>query len=179
MIEVGHRRIALITGPDTIRPSRERLAGYLEAHRAGGVPVDEDLVRLGGHSEVFGRRRTLEILDMMEPPTALLAGGVQLGIGAVNALSERGIVPGGGFSIAVSDDLPVLSVLSHPLAVIRRDRRLMGEEAAGLVLAMLQDEAVLPDPVTVPTVYPSGQLVAPVPDIAAPSDGSREEGDKP
>ena len=179
MIEVGHRRIGLITGPDTIRPSRERLAGYLEAHRAGGVPVDEDLIRLGGHSETFGRRQTLDLLDMMQPPTVLLAGGVQLGIGAVNALSERGIVPGGGFSIAVSDDIPVLSVLSHPLAVIRRDRRLMGEAAAGLVLAMLQDVATLPHPVTVPTVYAPGQMVAPVPDTAAPADGPREEGDKP
>ncbi len=175
MIKVGHRRIALITGPDTIRPSRERLAGYLDAHRLGQIPVVDDLIRLGGHSEMFGRRQSLELLNMAEPPTALLAGGVQLGIGALNALTEFGLVPGSGFGIAISDDIPVLSLLSYPLGIIRRDRHRMGEAAAGLMLAMLQDDAILPEPVSVPTVYVPGQLGTAVPATVPTLDGPREE----
>lgn len=176
MISVGHRRIALITGPETIRPSRERLAGYLEAHRSGRIPVVDGFIRLGSHSERFGRRQTLDLLAGAEPPTALLAGGAQLGIGALNALSDVGLVPGAAFSVAVSDDIPALSLLSHPLALIRRDRRRMGEAAAGLMLTMLQNEGNLPDPVSVPTVYLPGQLVAPVPGAVTTLDDPREGG---
>lgn len=176
MIEIGHRRIALITGPETIRPSRERLAGYLEAHRLGRIPVVDELIRLGSHSERFGRRQTLDLLGGAEPPTALLAGGVQLGIGALNVLSEVGLVPGSGFSVAVSDDIPALSLLSHPLALIRRDRHRMGEAAAELMLTMLQDEGSLPDPVSIPTVYRPGQLVAPVRNSVTTLDDPREGG---
>ena len=176
MIEIGHRRIALITGPETIRPSRERLAGYLEAHRSGRISVVDEFIRLGSHSERFGRRHTLDLLSGAEPPTALLAGGVQLGIGALNALSEMGLVPGSGFSVAVSDDIPALSLLSHPLALIRRDRHRMGEAAAGLMLSMLQDGGSLPDPVTVPTVYVQGQLIAPATGSVTTLDDPREGG---
>src|SRR6202035_4165987 len=89
LLELGHRRIGVITGPPEGTASKSRLQGYHAALAADGVMPDPDLVIAGG---VSGAHR---LLDLPEPPTAIFAFNDSLAIGAFRAARARGLrLPG-------------------------------------------------------------------------------------
>lgn len=153
LIRIGHRRIAMITGSTAIRPTRERLRGFTEAHDAAGIPLSEQLQSPGAFSASFARETTerLLALPLGERPTALVAGGVQTTIGVMEALSELGLRPGEDIALVVCDDLPWLRVMRPRISVVTRDAEEMGRQAAGLALEMIKGAE--PRTVMLPTGY--------------------------
>lgn len=162
LIELGHRRIAMITGSSSIRPTRERLRGYTEAFADAQLPVDETLLAPGAFSAAFARETTQRMLALPESqrPTAIIAGGVQTTIGALEAFSEQGVRPGDDVSIVVCDDLPWLRVMRPMISVVRRDAEEMGRQAAQLALEVIKGAA--PRSVMLPTDYEVRETSRPV-----------------
>ena len=74
LIELGHRRIAIIGGPGHLWSSRARLAGYRAALEAAGLPAAGELVRQDDFCTEGGRRQARELLGLAQPPTAIVAG---------------------------------------------------------------------------------------------------------
>src|SRR5262249_27399216 len=74
LIDLGHRRIAAISGHDDLWSCRARLDGYRSALRRVGIPIDDDLIRLGELTAEDGHRLAGELLDLSQPPTAIVAG---------------------------------------------------------------------------------------------------------
>ena len=161
LIRLGHRRIAMITGSTAIRPTRERLRGFTEAHEAAGIPVDEALIAQGAFAVSFAQESTERLLALprQEQPTAIVAGGVQTTIGVLEAFSELGLRPGDDLSLVVCDDLPWLRVMRPRISVVTRDAEAMGREAAGLALEMIRGGA--PRAVTLPTGYEARETSRP------------------
>lgn len=153
LINLGHRRIAMITGSTAIRPTRERLRGYTQAHEAAGLAIDDGLLAPGAFSASFARETAERLLGLPrnERPTAIVAGGVQTTIGVLEALSELGVRPGDDVSIVVCDDLPWLRVMRPRISVVTRDAEQMGRLAAELALEMIKGSG--PRSVTLPTAY--------------------------
>lgn len=137
MISLGHRRISMIAGPSSIRASRDRLRGYQEAHAAAGIDVDSELVRMGSYAEEFGRRETLRLIDLQEPPTALITGGIQLTNGSLDALRDRGLRIGDELSFVSCDDIAWMRYLDPPINVVSRETVRMGQMAASLLIELL------------------------------------------
>ena len=161
LLRLGHRRIALITGSKEIRPTRERIRGFLEAYEESMTDTAEAERITGVFSASFARATTAELLRRPERqrPTALIAGGVQATIGILEGLSELGLRPGEDISLVVCDDLPWLRVLRPRISAVSRDPEAMGRTAAELVLAMIKGEPVAT--VTLPTRYEARDTTSP------------------
>ena len=81
-----------------------------------------------------------ELLDLPEPPTAVIAGGNQLMLGALRVVSERGVALGRELSFVGCDDVAITDLFQPAVAVVRRDNFAMGRTAAELLLARMRDE---------------------------------------
>jgi LacI family transcriptional regulator len=162
LLQLGHRRIALITGSQEIRPTRERLRGFLEAYEESATDPGSAERITGVFSASFARATTADLLRRPEGqrPTALIAGGVQATIGILEGLSELGLRPGEDISLVVCDDLPWLRVLRPRISAVSRDPEAMGRAAADLVLSMIKGDPVAT--ITLPTRYEARDTTRPV-----------------
>jgi LacI family transcriptional regulator len=162
LLQLGHRRIALITGSQEIRPTRERLRGFMEAYEESATDLGSAEQITGVFSASFARATTADLLLRPEGqrPTALIAGGVQATIGILDGLSELGLRPGEDISLVVCDDPPWLRVLRPRISAVSRDPEAMGRAAADLVLSMIKGDPV--STITLPTRYEARDTTRPV-----------------
>lgn len=154
LIDLGHRRIGLIIGSLGIRPSRERLQGFFSAYESAGVlSRREDVMEVETSVPESGAKATLALLDRSSPPTAIIAGDSQLGVGMLMALNERGIRQGKDISVVVADDVALLRLMDPPVSVIHRNPEEMGRIAAELLLRRLSNVAAPPAYEVLPTRF--------------------------
>jgi DNA-binding LacI/PurR family transcriptional regulator len=129
LIELGHRRIAIIGGPEHLWSSRARLAGYRAALEAAGLPTAGELIRRDDFCTEGGRRQARELLTMAQPPTAIVAGNDPQAFGVLQALGERGLRAPGDLSVVGFDDVPVASWATPALTTIRQPLAAMAATA--------------------------------------------------
>lgn len=159
LLELGHRRIGLILG-QPMRASRERRAGLEEAFEARGLPATYQIVD-GMLAAEHGRNATHQLLDGDDPPTAIVAGGNQLLVGTLKELRARGIRVGEDLSLVSCDAIDVTELFSPPIAVVVRDTREIGRQAAQLLLERLGEEDPGPRTTTLPTEFHARPSCAP------------------
>jgi LacI family transcriptional regulator len=145
----GHRRIAVVGDTDELFTAAERLAGYRHALEAAGVPVLDELIRLGTHDAAQAESVVHDLLALPPDrrPTALFAGNNRNAIGALRALrtaSHR-------IALVGFDDFELADLLALPSTVVRHDSQQMGAHAAALAFARLDGGAHPPRRVVVPT----------------------------
>lgn len=161
LIELGHRRIALMTGSLNIRPTRERVKGFVRAHMDAGIEPFEDLQVTGKFSSAFIRETTVSLIKgpRSRRPTAIIAGGIQSTAGVLEGLSDLDMRAGDAISIVVCDDLPWLRTLRPRVSVVTRDPTEMGRAAARIALDMIAGED--PHTVVLPTSYEARETSLP------------------
>ena len=138
LLALGHRRIGLVLG-QPMRPTRERRRGLEDAYAAGKLAPTYTIVE-GMLSPQHGRDATRRLLDQPEPPTAIVAGGNQLLIGTLEELRDRELRIGSDISLVSCDAISVTELFSPPIAVVRRDNREIGRQAALLLLRHMGGE---------------------------------------
>ena len=129
LIELGHRRIAIIGGPEHLWSSRARLAGYRAALEAAGLATAGELIRRDDFCAEGGRRQARELLALAQPPTAIVAGNDPQAFGVLQALGERGLRAPGDVSVIGFDDVPVASWATPALTTIRQPLAAMAATA--------------------------------------------------
>jgi len=150
LVELGHRRIAYISGPPNNILSSERRAGYELALRQSGLTVDPELT-LDGDFSIEGGRLAVERLFIRDAlPTAFFCANDDMAIGVLLALSQRGYNVPGDFSVIGFDDIPFSSCTTPPLTTIRQPRRLIGEAAMTKMLDMVEGKPVRTGAVILP-----------------------------
>jgi LacI family transcriptional regulator len=150
LADLGHRRIALISGSLEIRPGRERLDAARRTMTQRGI--GDGFVVTGGtldESRVEGE--TSRLLTSPEPPTGLIVAGNQLLVGCLRAIRARGIRIGADLSVITCDEVPLVEFHDPPIASISRDNAALGRTAAQLLLERLSGEA--PRRVVLPTNF--------------------------
>ena len=160
LLDLGHRRIGLIAGA-AVRPTLERRAGLEEAFAACGLPATYTADE-GMFSVEHGAAAMRRLLDRPEPPTAVIAGGNQLMLGALRVVRERGIRLGQDLSFVGCDDVAITDLFQPAVAVVRRDNYAMGRTAAELLLGRLRDGAP-PSDVVLPTEFIARPSCSPPP----------------
>jgi DNA-binding LacI/PurR family transcriptional regulator len=140
LLGFGHRRIGVITGPETILCSRARLDGYRAAMDAAGVPVDLQLVRHGDFHVEAGIEIGRALLQLPDRPTAIFAGNDLQALGVYQAARELRLHIPEDLSVVGFDDLPVARWVGPPLTTVRQPLAQMAVAAAELVLAMARGE---------------------------------------
>ncbi|QIG39512.1 LacI family transcriptional regulator [Microbacterium sp. 4R-513] len=141
LIELGHRRIAAITGPGDLMSSLARLDGYRSAMMSAGLPVDPDWIRFGDFDRRSGERHAIALLSLPEPPTAIFAGSDLQALGVLHAATARAVRVPDALSVVGFDDLPVAELASPRLTTIRQPLREMAEQATRLLLQLLEERS--------------------------------------
>jgi LacI family transcriptional regulator len=147
LLELGHRRIALINGSEEISPGRERLRGFREAHVQRGVKIGEGFIRSGRFDQEFGAAQAGSLLDLRKPPTAIIAGGNQILVGVLQVLQQRRLRFPRDISLIGCDDTPVAQVASPSITVIDRDLAKIGRTAAQIILDRLRQRGAGTPPI--------------------------------
>ena len=144
LIRAGHRRIGLLTGPDSNYTPVERRAGFLAACRARGFEPDPRLLRSGEYTAESGARMTRELLSLCEPPTAFFATNNELTVGCVTALAEAGLLPGRDVSFVGFDNRILAEALRPRLTVVLQPVEEIGRRAAETLLRRIAGEKTEP-----------------------------------
>lgn len=150
LIELGHERIAMIGGPDSVSSVRERIDGCRRALRSEHLDLGDDLLRRGNLRETGGYRMALELLSLPQPPTAIFSANNLTTIGILRAFRERGVAIPTDVSVIGFDDLPTGELVDPPLTVCVQPTYELGARAAELLLRRVENpgapvqEVVLP-----------------------------------
>ncbi len=111
LIQRGHSRIGVISGPTNLSTGRERLKGYKDAHARRGVPLHPELIRFGDYKEESGRKLADELLSLPAAPTALFVCNGLMTIGALETIYARGLRIPRQIALIGFDEFPLSAVL--------------------------------------------------------------------
>jgi DNA-binding LacI/PurR family transcriptional regulator len=163
LIELGHRRIGVIGGPEELWSGRARLDGYRAALLAAGLPVDESLVLRDRFTVPGGRTQARRLLDRPEPPTAIVAGNDSQAFGVLQALGERGLRAPGDMSVIGFDDVPVATWATPALTTVRQPLAAMAATAFRMLRSHATAGAAEPHHVELATTLVVRESTAPPP----------------
>lgn len=142
LLDLGHRRIALVNGQETFDFALRRRRGFEEAMAARGVQPLPHLMTSDAMTEGFGYLSAAAMLDGPQPPTAFLASSVIIAIGIRRAIGERGLRIGRDVSVLCHDD--VLSYLNNDVggpafSATRSSIRAAGRRCAEILIDLIRD----------------------------------------
>lgn len=140
LLDLGHRRIALINGLERMDFAVRRREGYAEALAGRGIRPDPNLMRSAEMTEHYGHRETRMMLQGRNPPTAILVSSLISGLGVRRAIEEQGLRMGHDISVVTHDDM--ISYLTDPDGVpvftaTRSSVREAGRISAELLMSIL------------------------------------------
>ena len=141
LLSLGHRRIAILSGPETVSVSRERVKGYKQALRAAGLQTDDDMVFYGPFTQQGGYDMTRRAMATDPQPTALFAANNFIAIGAMKALRELKLRVPEDISVAGFDALSSDLVLEPFLTAMVQPAYDMGRQATKMLLNRISSDA--------------------------------------
>ncbi|MEO3773037.1 LacI family DNA-binding transcriptional regulator [Micromonospora sp. B9E7] len=137
LLDLGHRRIGVITGPVNDLSARARLDGFRAALDYADVPFDETLERRGIFSFDDGHELGTELFTQDAPPTAVVCGNDLQALGVYTAAKKCSLRIPEDLSVVGFDDVDQAAWLSPPLTTIRQPFGEIGATAARLALALV------------------------------------------
>lgn len=149
LIDLGHRRIGLVLGETELTTGKNRLAGYRRALDDHAISVDPQLICVDSFTYQHGETGTAALLQLPQPPTALLAGSNRILMGMLAVLGQRGLQIPGDVSVAAFNDTDWLSIWHPPITAVD----IAIDEMAQLAVNLLLRRIVSPDKKYKPTTY--------------------------
>lgn len=150
LLELGHRRIGVITGPAGVRPSSARLDGVREALDQAGVALPDAAVVLGDFRSGGGRTAMAKLLAGNLGLTAVFAENDLMAMGALQASYDAGLSIPDDFSIIGFDDIAGAAGAVPPLTTIAQPVEAMGETAVRLLIERTLEPGAAPQDVLLP-----------------------------
>ncbi len=138
-LRLGHERIAIIAGPETSKPGKERLEGYLSAMNRLGGAVREQYIARGDFKVEMGYELTGKLLSVPVPPTAIFSSNNLMTIGCLKYLVEKNYRLGSDISVIGFDDIDILNYVGFRLSVVSRAVSEMGTAAMDILLERLEN----------------------------------------
>lgn len=170
LIDLGHKKIALLNGLETMDFAIKRRNGYEKALAQAGIAIDPSLCKSDEMTEYYGYGATLELLSRADRPTAFLVSSIIVGIGVRRACDELGLKLGKDVSLIIHDD--ELSYLrngqtnSEPIYTATRSSvRLAGRTCGELLMAQIADPERPPEHVLLDAELIIGSTTGPAPTL--------------
>lgn len=132
--ELGHTRVAVLTGPRGLRSAEERVSGFLSV-LPGATVVDGDF------TEEVAYHRTAKLLAGATPPTAVFASNDVSAFGVIDAARDRGLSVPDDLSVIGFDDVPLSGRISPGLTTVRQPVGEIGRVAVETLLAEIAGES--------------------------------------
>ncbi|MFI0352760.1 LacI family DNA-binding transcriptional regulator [Actinomadura sp. 9N407] len=142
--DLGHRRIAFISGPALLSTGRERTEAFIAAMQACGLPVRDEYLEAGDFQAASGRAGAARLLDLPEPPEVIFAGDNLMALGALDEIRARGLPIPGRVALASYDDLPWFTHVDPPITAIGQPVQELGRRAVRVLTGLIDDRPVEP-----------------------------------
>lgn len=143
LIELGHKRIAHMAGPQYLDICQERLTGYSETLKKAGLSADPGLVfQAPDFAYETGYKAMAQFLDHGQPPTAVFCASDITALGGIHCVRERGLRVPEDISFVGFDDLPIAAIAEVPLTTIAQPKDQLGRMAADKLMRMIADGKV-------------------------------------
>lgn len=163
LLTLGHRRIAVISGPDAMMCSRARVDGYRSAHDELGVARDPQLVRWGDFEVSGGYEHAMSLLQSPNRPTAIFAGSDHQAVGVLRAARELGLRVPEDLSVVGYDDLPFADWLAPRLTTVLQPLQQMAADATKMLLELHRGATIASPRVDLATELVVRESTAPPP----------------
>lgn len=137
LVDLGHRRIAQVTGPLSEDCAQERNRGYCARLIAAEIPVDPALTVAGDWSATSGHAALRELLAHTPDVTAVVAQNDRMAVGVLRAARDLGLQVPEDLSVIGFDDMPLVSYFDPPLTTMRQDTFAIGRACARLLIDTL------------------------------------------
>ncbi|MTJ79598.1 MAG: LacI family transcriptional regulator [Telmatospirillum sp.] len=144
LADLGHRRIALISGPPDLPVNDRRQAGFRRALAEAGIGPDPRMVIHTEFTSRGGYESLLRLLEGGSVPTAVFADNDLMAIGVICAAREAGLSVPGDLSVVGFDDIALAAYTNPPLTTICQPKHLIGTETARLLAERIQEPDMPP-----------------------------------
>ena len=142
LLSLGHKKIALVTGPMEEDCSRDRTNGYFRALQEAEIEVDKKLIIEGDWTATSGQQALLSLVEAGRLPTAVFAQNDRMALGVLRAGRDRGINIPEKLAVIGVDDMPLSSYFDPPLTTMKQDMPRIGQEATRLLLQVIDKTLV-------------------------------------
>ncbi|WP_331769294.1 LacI family transcriptional regulator (plasmid) [Embleya sp. NBC_00888] len=149
LLDLGHRRIARVTGTETDPSGHDRLTGIRQALAARGIPEESGLARTSDWSTDGAYREMLNLLAARRDFTAVIAESDMMAIGILRALHEHGLRVPEDVSVTGFDDIDLSAFTVPPLTTVRQDAQALGTGAVSALMEVMKEAT--PPPLVLPT----------------------------
>jgi LacI family transcriptional regulator len=140
LIDLGHRRIGCIGGPDGSTTAADRLTGYRNALAQNGMALNEHLVKRGTWNPESGYLLAKELLERPERPTAVFSANDQMAFGAIKAARELGLVVPADLAVVGFDNVPPGFYFDPPLTTVEIPMYDIGTASMQMLIDLLSGE---------------------------------------
>lgn len=138
MFAKGHRRIAMVSGSRAVSTAKERQVGYLRALSDHGILYDDALFISRSHDFATGYQGFEQLMELPDPPTAVVAANYDITIGLFTAIRDRGLRIPEDMDIFGFDCVQVCTMMKPPLPVICQPEEDIGRIAARYMIERME-----------------------------------------
>jgi LacI family transcriptional regulator len=139
LAELGHKKIAFVSGPATFRSSHERRSGFEEALNERGLSLAKAYVAEGAYTYDSGIEAGRALLSMADRPTAIFAGNDEMAAGVLQAARQLAVRVPEDVSVVGFDDFQIASRLWPTLTTVRTPTREIGRLAVERLMGREDD----------------------------------------
>lgn len=137
LVGLGHRRIGFIGAPLQYQFAQERLDGYSRALQHNGLAADPNLIQIAEFNDEGGMAAAGVLLDLPNPPTAMVCVTDMMALGALEGLHARGLIPGHDISIIGYDGLHFGKHANPPLTTMAQPQAHAGRRLGDMLLSII------------------------------------------
>lgn len=134
LIQLGHTRMGMITGPLHLTNAKDRLGGFKRALKQARLPLSPEYIQETTFDKQGGHAKTLTLLRLIPRPTAIFAGNDMIALGALLAVREAGLRCPEDISIMGFDDMDLCETTNPSLSSVSQSGYQLGTTAARLLL---------------------------------------------
>lgn len=149
LIENGHKDIGVIAGHLSKTLSKERYEGFLKAMHKANLPVRQEWIYEGDFEPESGFEQMNNLLRLEKLPTAIFCFSDTIALGAISALSEKGLSVPSDMSIIGYDNIHSSRFYSPPLTTIHQSKSRLGVKALNILLERIKIDKTQYQPQTI------------------------------
>ncbi len=136
-IDLGHRRIGLITSPPGLMFGRYRLQSFHDTMGDNGLPIQPEWIVEGALTQRSGAEAAGQLLALDPRPTAIIGGNDLMAIGAINRIQQIGLKAGQDIAVGGFDDVPSAAYMSPPLTTLHQPIYKIGRDTCAMLIDLI------------------------------------------
>lgn len=142
LADLGHKSIAFIAAPDHLMFAHARLKGFREGLIEKGIHLDPTMVIAGDLTQRDGFKQATQLLERINPPTAIAACNDLMALGAVSAAQKKGLIVGKDIAITGFDNIPLAEHSHPPLTTIHQPIYQIGDMLSEMLIKCVKGEVL-------------------------------------